>query len=201
MLVAFLDQADGDAGDRLGDRHAGVHQGQASAAAAGHRAGAVGFENVADDADGVGELIDAGQHGDQAALGQRTVADFATARAADRANFTHAVAGEVVVQHELLAVLLDQAVDHLLVAAGAEGDGAHRLGFAAGEDGRAVHAGQNADLAGDRADVLKSAAIGANAGEDRLAGDLFFDFAEHLADLLLLVLVGQDRRRSWRWDR
>jgi hypothetical protein len=125
-----------------------------SAATAGHGAGAVGFENVADDADGVGEHIDAGQHGDQAALGQRAVADFAPAGAADRANFTHAVAGEVVMQHEFLAVFFDQAVDHLLIGAGAEGDGAHRLRFAAGEDGRAMHARQNADFATDRADVL-----------------------------------------------
>ncbi len=191
--IAFLNQADGDSGDGLGDRHAGVHQGEASAATAGHGAGAVGFEDVADDADGVGEFIDAGQHGDQAALGEGAVADFAAARAADGANFAHAVAGEVVMQHEFLAVFVDEAIDHLLIAAGAEGDGAHRLRFAAGEDGRAVNAGQHADLAGDRADAVIIAAIGANAGENRLAGHLLFDFDEDRANLLLLILRSDDR--------
>ena len=33
VLVAFLNQADGDAGDGFGDRHARIHQGETSAAA------------------------------------------------------------------------------------------------------------------------------------------------------------------------
>ena len=41
-----------------------------------------------------------------------------------------------------LRILLEEAVDALLVAAGAEGDGGQRLGFAALEQGRAVHARQ-----------------------------------------------------------
>ena len=122
------------------------------------------------------------------------MADLAAARAADRPHFAHAVAGEVVVEHELLAVLFDQPVDELLVGAGAERDGAHRLRLAAGEDGRAVHARQDADLAGDRADVVEVAAVGADAGEDRLAGHLLFDFGEDVADLLCLVLLREDRQ-------
>jgi len=52
-----------------------------------HRARPVGFEDVADNADGVGELIDARQHRDEAALGQSAVPDLASARAADRPHF------------------------------------------------------------------------------------------------------------------
>ncbi len=114
----------------------------------------------------------------EAAFGQGAVSDFAAAGAADGPNFAHAVAGEVVMEHEFLAVFVDQSIDQLLVAAGAEGDGAHGLGFAAGEDGRAVNARQNADFAGDRADAVVIAAVGADAGQNRFARDLLLDFDE-----------------------
>src|SRR3954470_18677132 len=53
VVVALLDQAHGDAGDRPLERHAGVHQAQRGAADGGHRAGAVGLEDVRHDADRV----------------------------------------------------------------------------------------------------------------------------------------------------
>ena len=56
-------------------------------------------------------------------------------------------------------------------AAGAEHGGDEGLGLAALEDGRAVGAGQDADLAGDRPEVLRAAAVGAVAVEDQLADD------------------------------
>ena len=72
-------------------------------------------------------------------------------------------------QHELLRVLLDQAVNALLIAAGAEGDGDHRLRLAALEQGRAVHPRQQIDLAGNRAECLVVAAVGTGAGKDLVA--------------------------------
>ena len=44
------------------------------------------------------------------------MADLAPARAADRPAFADAERREVVIEHELLAVFVDQAVDALLVA-------------------------------------------------------------------------------------
>ena len=90
-------------------------------------------------------------------------------------------------EHEFLAVFVDETIDQLFVAAGAEGDGAHGLGLAAGEDGRAVHARQNSHLAGDRPDGLEIAPIGPHAGEDGLARHLLLDFDEHGLDLLLFL--------------
>src|SRR5262249_40918810 len=46
--VAVLDQADGDARDRVDDGHAGVHQRQRAAAGAGHAGAAVGLAYVGD---------------------------------------------------------------------------------------------------------------------------------------------------------
>ena len=146
----FVDQADGDAGDRVADRHAGGHQPERRPANAGHRTGAVRFENVGDDADRVGEVVRIGQDGLDAPLGQGPVADLAAARAADGPDLADRERREVVVEHELLRVFLDQPVDPLLVAARAQRDRHQRLGLAALEHGRAVHAGQNVDLASDR---------------------------------------------------
>ena len=77
-------------------------------------------------------------------------------------------------QHELLRVFLDQAVDALLVAAGAQSDGDQGLRLAALEQGRAVDARQQVDLAGDRPERLVVAAVGAGAGEDLVADDARF---------------------------
>src|SRR5690606_35622433 len=116
-------QADADARYHVGDGHTGVHQSQASAAGRRHRTRTVGFEDVRNHADGVREIIDDWQDCHQGPLSQGPVADFTPARAADRTHFTDAVAGEVVVQVELLAVFFGQAVHNLLVRSGAQCDG------------------------------------------------------------------------------
>ena len=61
------------------------------------------------------------------------MADFAAAGRAHAADFANRVGREVVVQHEVLAVLALERVDDLLVLAGAERDHDQRLGLAAGE--------------------------------------------------------------------
>ena len=182
LLVALLDQADGDAGHRIADRHAGGHQAQRGAADAGHRTGAVRLENVGDHADRVGELFGIGQHGLDAPLGQGAVADFAPAGTANRPHFADRERGEVVVEHELLGILVDQAVHALLVAAGAQGDGDQRLRLAALEDGRAVHARQHVDLAVDRPQRLAVAAVGPRARQNQVADDVLFQVVPGTAE-------------------
>ena len=63
-------------------------------------------------------------------------------------------------------------------AVGAQDGGHQRLRLAALEDGRAVGAGQQADLALDRPQVLGAAAVGPLAVEDQLADDPLLDRAE-----------------------
>ena len=58
-----------------------------------------------------------GQHRLHAALGEHAVADLATAGTADRLGLADRERREVVVEHELLGVLVDQAIDALLVVA------------------------------------------------------------------------------------
>ena len=75
--------------------------------------------------------------------------DFATTRAANRPAFADRERREVVIEHEPLRVLLEQAIDALLVAAGAERDRDQGLRLATLEQGRAVNAGQQVDFAVD----------------------------------------------------
>jgi hypothetical protein len=145
-VVAFLDQAHRDAGDRRLDRHAGVHQRQRGTADRGHRGRAVRLGDLGDDADGVGEVFHRRHHGQHAALGEAAVADFAALRAHHAAGFTHRVGREVVVEQEVILVLAFDRVDDLRVARGAERGHHQRLRLAAGEQRRAVGARQHADL-------------------------------------------------------
>lgn len=191
-FVSFLNESDGDASDGLGDGYSGVHECEAAAAGAGHGAGAVGFEDIGDDADGVGEGFDVREDGEEGSFGESAVSDFAASGAADGAYFTHAVTGEVVVEHEFLGVFFDEAIDELFVGACSEGDDAEGLGFAAGEDGGAVDAWEDADFGGDGSDGVEVAAVGSDAFEDGFAGDLFFDVDEDCADFFLFFAVGDD---------
>ena len=72
-------------------------------------------------------------------------------------------------QQEALLVGAFQGVDELLVVAGAQGGDHQGLGFAAGEQGRAVGARQDADFRDDRADLVDGAAVDAAAGLDDVA--------------------------------
>ncbi len=74
-----------------------------------------------------------------------------------------------------MRVLVEQAVDALLVARRAERDGDQRLRLAALEHGRAVHARQHVDLALDvRAGSLLSRPSGRVPAEDQVADDALF---------------------------
>ena len=160
VVVAFLHQSHGDAGDRSLQRNAGIHQRQRGAADRSHRGRTVRFQNVGDYAHRVGPLVFVGQDGGDGTLRQRAMADFAAAGAAQKRNFTNRERREVVVQHEALLGFAFEDFQALHVVAGAEGGGDQGLGFAAGEDGGAVGAGQNADFDPDIADLVEGAAVG-----------------------------------------
>ncbi len=74
------------------------------------------------------------------------MADLATSGAAQERYFADREGREVVVQHEALLGFAFEALQSLHVVAGAERGGDERLRFAAGEDGAAVGARQDARL-------------------------------------------------------
>ena len=83
----------------------------------------------------------------QGALGEGAVADVAALGAAHEAGLAHRVRREVVVVDVALLVLDAEAVDALELARAAEREQAHGLRLAAGEEGAAVGARDDADLA------------------------------------------------------
>ena len=204
ILAAFHDEAHRDARHGLLDRHAGIHHRQRRGARGRHRRAAVRLQDLARDADRVGELFARGQDRLDAALSQRAVADLAAARRTRALDLADAERREVVVQQEALLLLRHQAVDDLLVIDAAERDDAQGLGLAAREQDRAVHARQHTDLDRDRADRSVVAAIGAAAAQDRLALALLDDAADDLADrlapldLLGVRAAGRGRERGSR---
>ena len=180
--VAVLDEAHSHTSHGSGDRHTGVHEGQAAAADSGHGGRAVGFQRIGHHADGVGEGFGGGQNGLEGAFGKMAVADFAAGHA-HGLHFAHGVGREVIVQHEALAFIALQGIDLLLVAGGAEGGHGEGLGFAAGEEHGAVGAGQDGGLDLDGAHGLGVAGVDAQAFvHHALAHELLFEVFEDLAD-------------------
>ena len=133
------------------------------------------FEDVGDHADRVGELL-GGRAGPASTLRSASAPWPISRRPGPRIgpHFADGERREVVVEHELLAVLVEQAVDPLLVARRAERDGDQGLRLAPLEDGRAVHPRQHIDLALDVPQRAVIAAVGPRAAEDQVADDALF---------------------------
>jgi hypothetical protein len=182
--VVFLDEAHGDTGHVSLHRHAGVHHREAAAAHRGHRRRAVRFGDLRHHADGVREFFLRRQYGDERALGEAAVADFAALGRAHAAHFTGGERRHVVVEQEAVFVLAGQRVDALRIALGAERGHHQALRLAASEQRRAVGARQHriADL--DGAHGARVAAVDARlAREDLAANDPGFDREQQVVDL------------------
>ena len=101
---------------------------------------------------------------------------------------------EVVVVHEAAVLLEREVVDPLALLGGAEGEQRHDLRLAAGEEARAVRARADRHLAGDRADLLLGAAVGAALlDRDLLADEVLVDRLGGLLDVVLGQRVLDDR--------
>ena len=187
--VVILDQAAGDAGHRGLDGHAGVHEGQGAAADGALGRGAVGGHDLADHADGVGELLHGRNDGQQGALGQRTVADLAAAGAAGGLGLAHGVAGEVVVVHVALLRLLPDGVQLLVGGQSVQRADGQDLRLAAGEQAGAVDPGQHAHLGVQGTDLVLLAAIHAVTLQQPLLDDHLLELVGDLLQVLVHVGV------------
>ena len=159
VLIAFLHQPHGDPGDGSAQRNAGVHHAERAAADGRHRGRTVRLENIGDHADGVRKILFGRQHGQQRALGQRSVADLAAAGAAQERDLSHRKRREVVVQHEALLGFAFEAFEPLHVFAGAQRRRHQGLGLAARKDRRSVSPRQYAGLNPDLANLVEGAPV------------------------------------------
>src|SRR5581483_3023308 len=186
VVVALLDEAHRDAGDRRLDRHAGVHQRQRRAADGAHRAGAVRLERLRDDPDRVRELVRRRDDRLERPLRERAVADVTPLRAAHEARLPDRVRREVVVVHVAALFLEGEVVDALPLLRGAERERREDLRLAAREQAGAVRARVDADLDLDRPDLLRAAPVGAALVDgDLLPDEVLVDRLARLLDVLL----------------
>src|SRR5438270_91367 len=108
---------------------------------------------------GVRELFLRRDHREERAFRERTVADLASARAAQRPDLADRVRREVVVVHEPLRVDRRKRVDDLLVAGRAERRDREDLGLPALKERGAMRPRQEPDLDRERADLGEPAAV------------------------------------------
>src|SRR5262249_24196856 len=91
---------------------------------------------------------------------QRAVTDFAASRSAQELHFADAERRKIVMQQETLElILLEEQVEPLHVFFGAESKRREGLGFTASEERGAMHAWQQANFAGDLANLVEGAAV------------------------------------------
>ena len=140
-----------------------------------------------DHADGVGELLHRGDHGQQGPLCQSAVADLAAAGAAGGLGLAHGVAGEVVVVHIALLGLLPDGVQLLVGGEGIQGADGQHLGLAAGEQAGAVDPGQHAHLGGQGTDLVLLAAVHAVALQQPGLDDLLLELVGELLQVLVHI--------------
>ena len=157
LLSRVLDEAHGDTGYGILDRHTGVHERQTACADCSHGAGTVALEDVAHHSHRVGEVL--GYLALESAPCEVAVTYLATTYASLRLGLARGVGREVVVKQETLAALVEHFVYGLLVELCAEGTCGERLCLSAGEDGASVRSGQRAHLAPDGAYVGVAATV------------------------------------------
>src|SRR5712664_1939206 len=190
FMILANDEAHGNAGAGRLERHAGVHKGERTAADGGHRRGAVGLQNIGDQAHGVRKFLFGRKQVRESALGERPVTDFAPAGTAKELYLTDAEGREVVVQHEALELILrEEQVETLHIFLGAKSESGERLGFAARKERGAVNTREQADFASDLADFVEGAAIGTAAlVENVVTEDVLAEaFKSALGESALLV--------------
>src|SRR2546430_11609193 len=97
------------------------------------------------------------------------MADLTPPGRPQRPRLAHAEGREVVVMHEALELLQAEPIKLLLVPDGAQRHDAEGLGLTPGEKRRPVRARQNADFAGDLADLGGLSTIRSHALVEDLA--------------------------------
>ena len=122
---------------------------------------------------------------------QLAVADFATPGEAKTAGFANGIRREIIVQHEMLAIIFSQAIDDLLVLARTQCCRHQGLGLATRKQGGTVRSGKDTDLGGNRSNRLGVATVNAATGfQDIATNDILLQALEnipqHLARQILV---------------
>ena len=195
VVVAFLDEAHRDAGDRRLDRHARRPSARASSR---RRSPSTTSRSTRASRTRCGSCTGTPRRRDhrlERALRECAVADVTPLRAAHEARLPDRVGREVVVVHVAAVGLERQVVDPLAFLRRAERERRQDLRLAAREQAGAVRTRVDADLDLDRPDLLGAAAVRAPlVDRDLLADEVLVDRLGGLLDVALRQAV-LDRRR------
>ena len=160
VATELSDEPAANSGDRLADGNTCVHERENTCAHAGHRGRAVRFHDLAAHANGIGELTDIGNDRRDAPLGERSMADLPSARAARAPGFSDAERREIIVEDKALAGFsAGIAVELLSFVGGRQRRQTDGLRFAALEEGAAMTSGKQACLRAQGTDLLVAASI------------------------------------------
>ena len=197
VLAVRVHQAHGDSRNGRLDGNTGVHERKTRGTDRRHRAGTVGAEHLGDQADGVGEVLERGHHGEHCTLGERTVADLTPLRSTHEPGFAGGEGREVVVVHVALAGLGIDPVDHLVHPLHPEGAEVEDLGVAALEQPCAVCGRYHRHLRRQRADVCGTTTVDPHAivddpAADRRLGEAANGTLDLLRGGLLVTVVGDE---------
>ena len=157
--ITLGDQTAGDARHRRLDGHTGVHKRQRGTADGCLRGGTVGGKHLGDAADGVGELLQRGQHRHQSTLRQSAVTDLPATGAAGSTCLAYRVGREVIVVDIPLGLLVGQIVHELVVLGTAQSAGGEHLRLTTGEHAGAVDPGQDAHFCSQRTDLVDATTV------------------------------------------
>ena len=185
VLALGVDKAHRDTGHWGLDWHTGVHQRQAAGADRGHRGGTVGSQYFGNQTQRIAELILAWQHRDQRTSSKCAVANFATLGRTDATGLTIGPGGHVVVKQEVLVGFRVQRVQQLVHPWHGQGGHVQDLGLATLEQARAVRSWQDANFAGQRAQIARTATIDTHTFIDnplahKLLGQATYSFLDFL---------------------
>ena len=140
--------------------NARIEKGEGSPAHSRHGGGAVGFEDVRDDPDYVGELLLVGNYGFEGALRKGAVPYFPSPGRSPGTSFPTREGGKVVVEHEPFEDLpFRYRLYHLSLIGRSEGYGNERLGLPPGKDGAAVGSFEGMNLYGYGSDLVRFPAV------------------------------------------
>ena len=182
-LFALGDKTAGDTRNGSLDRHARVHKRECGAADRRLRGGTVGGNDLGNEADGVGELLGGGKHGNERALGKCSVTYLTSAGAAGSLCLAGGVAGHIVVVHISLGILVVDAVEHLSLGEGPERCHCNDLCLTSREHTRAVHSLEESHLGGKGSYLVEGTTVNALALKQPATDDLLLHLIDQFGHL------------------
>ena len=184
-------QAAGNPRDGSGNRHAGIHERERSAADGSHRRRAVRFHDFRGNTNRIRELFFARKHGNEGTFRERTVTDFAATGRAEFSAFANRERREIVVENKGFRLRsAGKPVKLLRILRSSERRDDESLRFAALEDRRAVNTREHIRFAGNRAKLVKRTSVGANAFvQDAFAINFFLKFFKRDIDVARVDIV------------